>query len=104
MRILRGKVFPSRRALAGLWIWSRFVRPVDFHPFGAHVLSVRHLPLWTPGATFLRQAAVWKKQVDTMFDGPFDLFTQKMVSNVDSGVRVMLTGIFRSPATTRLTA
>jgi len=43
-------------------------------------LPVRHLPSWTPGAKFLGQADVWKKEADTMFDEPFDLFVQQMVS------------------------
>jgi len=51
-------------------------------------LPVRHLPLWTPGATFLRQAKVFRQEVDNMFDEPFDLFTRQMVGKIGSGTGV----------------
>jgi len=51
-------------------------------------LTVRHLPPWTPGAGFLRQAAAWRKEAEIMLDGPFDLFSQQMVSSVGSYARV----------------
>ena len=50
----------------------------------APYLLVRHLPVWTPGATFLRQAAAWKKETDAMYDGAFDWFRRQMVSNKSS--------------------
>ena len=77
-------------------------------------LPVRHLPSWMPGAAFLRQAVIWKKETDTMFDEPFDLFTSQMVSSKGCRARLVFTKHLaipylpfqrdRPPATTQLKA
>ncbi|KAF7328135.1 Cytochrome P450 [Mycena venus] len=44
--------------------------------------ALKHIPNWFPGATFKRQAADWKRQVQNMVEAPF----QFAKSLVDAGV------------------
>ena len=90
----QGQISQSQRLPDGLWIYCHFVRyffyiipslliALILLPSAPYLL-VRHLPVWTPGATFLRQAAAWKKETDSMYDGAFDWFRRQMVSNKSS--------------------
>ena len=47
---------------------------------------MRYLPGWAPGAQFKRDAARWSKQVDKMFDEPFDVVKRTLVSSVSDTV------------------
>ncbi|EJD53381.1 cytochrome P450 [Auricularia subglabra TFB-10046 SS5] len=42
--------------------------------------SLRFLPGWLPGTGFLRQARIWRKGVDAMFDVPFDAVVADMAN------------------------
>lgn len=43
--------------------------------------SLRFLPDWLPGTGFLRQARIWRKGVDAMFDVPFDAVVADLQTN-----------------------
>ncbi len=42
-------------------------------------LSVKHLPLWFPGAGFLRKAVYWKAKIEYAADAPFNWTKANMV-------------------------
>nr|BAL05126.1 cytochrome P450 [Phanerodontia chrysosporium] len=52
------------KAFSATAVPGRFL--VDSLPF------LKHIPAWFPGADFKRQAALWKKDVDAMYETPFN--------------------------------
>ena len=50
---------------------------------------VRHLPLWAPGAGFLRNAIVWKAKMEEFVDKPYELVKQRMVRFPPPSIRVI---------------
>ena len=46
--------------------------------------SVKHIPVWFPGASFKRQAAEWKKATDAMVERPFKAVTRALVSLMET--------------------
>ncbi|KAH7890271.1 cytochrome P450 [Phlebopus sp. FC_14] len=57
----------SNRIASGGGIW-----PVDVFP------SLRHLPSWFPGASFKRNAAMWKKKMEEFVDKPYEFVLDEM--------------------------
>ncbi|KAI0343875.1 cytochrome P450 [Trametopsis cervina] len=57
----------SNEIASGGGIW-----PVDIFPF------LRHLPLWAPGAGFLRKAIVWRAKMQEFVDKPYELVKERM--------------------------
>jgi len=44
-----------------------------------HYLPVKYVPKWLPGASFKRIAASMRKELDTLYDVPFDFVKNEMV-------------------------
>ncbi|KAG0694413.1 cytochrome P450 [Suillus ampliporus] len=51
----------ANRIASGGGIW-----PVDIFP------ALKHLPLWFPGASFKRNAAIWKSKMEEFVDRPYE--------------------------------
>lgn len=47
-----------------------------------HLLLVRHIPTWMPGAGFKRQAQKWRESVDAMWNIPFDMAKSNFVKSL----------------------
>lgn len=41
---------------------------------------MKYVPSWFPGAQFKRNAKMWKKTTDRMFDDPFNRIKDEMVN------------------------
>ena len=77
----------SNKIASGGGIW-----PVDVFPFRkldvpfvagvlrAYCQSVRHLPMWFPGAGFKRKAMQWRAKMEEFVDKPYELVKERMVS------------------------
>lgn len=71
----------------GLWA-------VDILPFREHHVSractgsivslVKYLPTWFPGASFKRNAALWKAKIQEFVDKPYEYVLEEIVSPVSS--------------------
>ncbi|OCH88011.1 cytochrome P450 [Obba rivulosa] len=61
----------SNRIASGGGIW-----PVDIFP------SLKHLPLWAPGAGFLRNARQWKSKMEEFVDRPYELVKEQLRNGV----------------------
>jgi len=48
------------------------------HPFFLTMLQVRHLPIWFPGAAFLRTAKEWLATITEMADQPYNWVKREM--------------------------
>ncbi|KAH9950732.1 cytochrome P450 [Amylocystis lapponica] len=57
----------ANRIAGGGGIW-----PVDIFPV------LKRLPLWAPGAGFLRNAQIWKAKMEEMVDRPYELVKERM--------------------------
>jgi hypothetical protein len=41
---------------------------------------LKYVPSWMPGAGFKRQAEIWKKDVDDLYNLPFEVTKRNIVS------------------------
>ena len=49
-----------------------------------HIVVVEHVPEWMPGAGFKRQARIWRRITDRMYEEPFRVVKDALVSNTCS--------------------
>lgn len=59
--------FRTRSRDIDLWFW----------------FTVKHLPLWFPGAQFKRDAVVWKAKMEEFVNRPYEQVKQRLVSSSD---------------------
>ena len=45
---------------------------------------MKYIPAWIPGATFKKKAAVWRQEVDDMFDLPFIEAKRRIVRSIQN--------------------
>ena len=63
------------RSYSGLYDFKIFY----IQPSISYSTTVRHLPLWFPGASFRRLANEWKMTLVQMVNQPYDLVKQQVV-------------------------